>query len=529
MCGASPANLSRGPLRLVDLGTELIEITRNDTGLAALKRQAWARPIPDEGHANTVAVEQLGVGQSLAGLLVDGVQGTSYVGANLRLHETRGLLIEIPFEAYDETGQFTHVRKWFDSHTPPENLLFRSTDGPILLFGLRWSGHSYPSGLAAGLGTIRVGEAVLNSRDGALTDPLLVKQLRSWLDRLNQWTGLTTVSKEVTSDPDGRVSRARRYTVIVESVEAVTWQQDDATLALETTWRSAEENDHLGRRHVIADDVVLESSFPEARSFDDHLVEQRKVANLLVLLYGSQVSFRRHRLRDERFVERFSSGETIDTPFVDVISGRTVRDWAQPMPASTERPIAFLTQIGPDGLATWAANYDPWKRFVLPAANAFGRRDVLVEETVMSTSTSLEAAGQLIGIRDNEETTYGRNGRPTTATHVYRCLHLLGITWPEHIDGIEGLARAIADNYNTIKHADRGGFPDARHSILVSHINRWIVRLLALHLTGKGDDLLKDYRSSTSNELWVLRQYFDGYELGIDAQGAWHTRIPQER
>lgn len=147
----------------------------------------------------------------------------------------------------------------------------------------------------------------------------------------------------------------------------------------------------------------------------------------------------------------------------------------------------------------------------------------------MSTSTSLEAAGQLIGVRENEETTYGRNVRPTTATNVYRCLHLLGITWPEQIVSIEGLAQAIADNYNTIKHADRGDFPDARHSILVSHINRWIVRLLALHLTGKGDDLLKDYRSSTSNQLWALRQYFDGYELGIDAQGAWHTRTPPER
>ena len=470
-----------------------------------------------------MVVEQLSVGVSLAGLLVDGVHGTSYVGATLRLDETRGLLIEIPF-VYDETEQFAHVRNWFDSN-PPQSLLFMSTEGPISLFGLRWNGYSFPSGLTAASGTIRVGEAVLAHRDGSLTDPLEMRQLRSWLDRLNEWTRLSSVSKEITSEPDGRIQRARRYTVIAESAEPVTWKQGEATLTLASTWRPTEERDNFGRRHVIAEDVVLESSFPEAHPFLDHLVEQRKVANLLVLLHGSQIAFRRHRLRDERFADRLENGQAIDIPFVDLTSDRTVRERAFPTSDSKKRPLAYLTPVGPDGLATWAQNYDQWKRFILPAVNVFGRHDASVEETVMSTSTCLEAASHLIGHRDNEEATYSNGGRPTTATHLYRCLHLLGITWPESIESIEGLARAIANNYNEIKHADRGEFPDARHSILISLVNKWIVRLLTLHLTGKGDGLLKDYRDN-SKGLRTLQQYFEGYELAITAHGRWETHTP---
>ncbi|WP_129787825.1 hypothetical protein [Promicromonospora panici] len=472
-----------------------------------------------------MVIEYMKSGQALAGLLVDGVEGTPYVGATLTLDKARGVLIEVPFLTWDETGQFTHVREWFDSRTPPTNLLFQSVEGPISLFDLRWDGHSLPGGLTAARGTIQAGETVLSHRDGALADPLEVEQIRSWLDRLNDWTGLTSVSADLASEPDGRISRARSYTVNVQSAEPVTWEQGEATLTLESVWRSSQEDDDRGRRHLIADDVVLDSSFPQPRPFLDHLVEQRKVANLLVLLYGSRIAFRRHRLRDQRFVDRFANGEVIDTPFVDLVSTRTVRDGSLPMPDHKERPIAYLAQIGHDGLETWAENYKRWKRFILPAVNAFGRPGVLVEETVMSTFTSLEAASREIGPREGESTTYNGRGMPTTATHAYRCIHVLDISWPEQIAATEGLARAIADNYNTIKHADRGNLPDARKSILVSHINRWIIRLLALHLTGKDGTLLTEYRNDP-RELWTLQQTFEAYQLSIAADGTWHTNTP---
>jgi hypothetical protein len=400
-----------------------------------------------------------------------------------------------------------------------------STEGPISLFGVRWSGHSSSSGGRSARGSIRVQEAVTAERDGDLTDGLELRQVRSWIDGLNNWTGLTSVTSDFATEFDGTVSRARRYVVTAETAEPVKWQQGDATLTLQAPWQASREGDHRNRRHVIEDDVVLESTFPDVRRFEDHLAEQRKLADLLVLLYGSSIAFRRHQLRDERFVERALSGKAFGTPFVDLVSERTVSEHALPTPDSRDRPIASLSQIGPDGLTAWANNYEKWKRFVLPAAAVFGRRGAFVEDIVVSTCTSLEAASHLIGARPGEEATHRRYGKLTTATHFYRCLELLNIAWPKQIAGIEGLARAIANNYNTIKHPDRGDLPDSRQTILLSQVNRWLVRLLTLYLTDRGDDLLSDYRDS-SRLLWKLSQLFDAYELTITGDGNWETHTP---
>ncbi|MCF4121717.1 hypothetical protein L1785_12060 [Antribacter sp. KLBMP9083] len=468
-------------------------------------------------------IEQIDFGQSLAGLLVDGVPETPYVGATLRLDEKSGTLVEVPYLSYDGTGQFKHVSEWFDSRTPPQNLLFMSTEGPITLFGLRWGGHSEPSGMTAARGSIQVGEAALGARDGELSDPLTMQQVRSWVDGLNEWTRLSSVSKEIISESDGSVSRIKGLTVTTETAVATAWPQGGANISLQSVWRSVQENDGRGRRHVIADDVVIESSFPDARPFSDHLTEQRKVANLLVLLYGQKIAFRRHQFRDPRYVTRVMSGEVIGKPFVEIVSEQTVRERVLPPPDPQDLrlPLADLAQIGADGMATWAENYDRWRRFILPAVSAMSRVGAFAEDIVVSTSTSLEAASVLIGHRDNEENTYHRN-KPTTATHVYRCLDVVDIVWPEHVGGKESLARAIARNYNEIKHADRGDFPEARESILVSKINTWLVRLLALDLTGQGSDLLSKYRNS--DQLWQLRQYLDGYDLRITPDGRWEAR-----
>ncbi|MFI2363039.1 hypothetical protein [Promicromonospora sp. NPDC019610] len=463
-----------------------------------------------------MVIEQLEFGQALAGLLVDESEETPYVGATLTLDDVRGVLVEIPFFAGDETGQFMHVQDWFDSRTPPSNLLFQSVKGPISLFDLRWNGHSSPSGLAAGRGTFRAGETVLGHRLGPLADQLEIQQVRSWLDQLNDWAGLTSMTTNFASDPDNHTSRAHSFTVNLTTDEPVTWEQGAATLTLKSTWRSTREDDRRGRRLLVVDDVVLDSSFPEPRRFEDHLVEQRKLTNLLVLLYGVRIALRRHRLRDDRFVDNAGSAQ-----FVDLLSASTIRERARPMPEVKDRPIAHLEQVGPDGLTTWAENYESWKRFILPAVNTFGRPDMLAEEVVMSTFTSIEAASHKIGKRRGEDSTY-RRGRVTTATHAYRCLHLLGISWPVQIASIEGMAQAIANNYNTIKHADRGEFPDPRESILVSQMNRWIIRLLAVHLTGKGDSVLGDHRSGTT-KLWKLEQTFDTYQLRITSDGVWMT------
>jgi hypothetical protein len=473
-----------------------------------------------------MAIEKLTLGDRLTGHLVDGIPGTPYQAAILELSEQYGVRVEVPYVSYDEAGQFKHVQEWFRDEAAPTNLVLHTADGPVSFFGNRWTGHSENMGRNVSLGKLSPAETVLSLRDGDLADELRVQTVRSRLDGLNEWTRLTATTDEHETDEEHRV---QAVTYRLCSPEEVNWRDGKATLSLRAEWTVAEHTDGYNRAVEFSDNVVLESRFDDGpRSFFDHFVAQRKIASLLVFLYGSQISFREHKVQDERFASRLMGGKVYNHPFVELISDRTVRERFTPVPSRKElgRAIAHLQQIGPDGLAEWSEQYDAWSRFILPSAGVLSRKRAYIEDRVISTSMSLEAAGTMIGERPGEKETYGRD-RPSTATNIYRCLDLLQITWGKYVASNVGLARAIANNYNDVKHADRGDFPNSEHTYLVSSTNSLLVRLLALDLTGKGDELLEPYRKG--DELWDLQQRFDSVGVRVTEKGTWEEVTSDDR
>lgn len=316
--------------------------------------------------------------------------------------------------------------------------------------------------------------------------------------------------------------------VTVRSPEPIEWSQGEAIMRIQSVWRFAPQEDGYERVHELHDNISLESEWQEPKEFFHHLVEQRKVMHLLVFLFGTALSFREHRVRDETIPSRTMGGTLIEYAFVELISARTIRERAQPAPTTQKlaRPLLVLQEVGPGGLEEWAAKYEEWERFILPAVAVIGRRNRFIEDVVMSTSMALEAAGQLIGQRPGEDATHGR-GRPSMATYVYRCLDYLGIGWGEYIHSQVGLARAISNNYKGVKHADNGSFPDHVETKLVGEVNELVVRLLAARLTGAADELLQRYRSGS--ELWQIKQLFEVNELRIaDDAGTWVSTAEAE-
>lgn len=396
-----------------------------------------------------------------------------------------------------------------------------------MLYGCRWAGHSAAAGSRIGSGRIAPQETLLFERDGTLSDRLTVKTCRSRMDGLNRWSRLSAVESESRRDQDGR---STGVDITVESPEPVEWAQGEARMRIRTTWTSSETSDGYERSHVVADNVVIESEWAEARPFFDHLVELRKVAHLLVFVFGTALSIREHRVQDESIPARLMGGEVYDHPFIELISARTVRERTQPIPTEEKlgQPLLVLQEIGAEGLTRWAEGYDQWDRFILPAVAVIGRRQRFTEDVVMSTSMALEAAGQLIGPRPDEDATYDRGrGRPTMATYVYRCLELLGVQWGDYIHSQVGLARAISNNYKRVKHADNGAFPDHVETYLVSTVNELVVRLLAAYLTGSAGELLARYRAGS--ELWTVQQQFEANHARIgDDEGTWVSTAVEE-
>lgn len=468
-----------------------------------------------------MAVEHLEFDDSIAGLLVDGDPDSPFVGATLRLLLGRGVQVEVPYLGSHRSPQFASVEPWFSQKTPPKNMELYTPNGTIALFDITWGGHSENwGGVSASVGTLRPSEAVLRDRDGELSDPLEFRTLQSRLDGLSIWARANAITSESVTDESARV---QSVTYKLDGTALATWNQGRMRMTLTSTWTTDPQVDGYSSRNELTDFVVLRSEVAEqgvVLPFWDHFVEHRKIVTLLVFLFGGPISFRQHHLQDARFAARMMDGTVYNHPFYEVVSRHTIRDREAPIPSkeSLGRPLAYLPQIDVEGLTNWSDTYDQWARFILPSAGVLGRTRPFIEDVVISTSMSIEAAGGILGAQDGEEELWNGKGRPPTKVNVFRCLHFIGLPLSAYGDNV-GLAIAIANNYNDVKHYDRGDFPDQGQTFLVSRLNRLLVRLIALSLVDRDGTLLKPYREGS--ELYEIKQEFDAYKATVDHDGNW--------
>ncbi|MFC0673021.1 ApeA N-terminal domain 1-containing protein [Brachybacterium hainanense] len=462
-------------------------------------------------------MKRLEFGDSLSGLLIDGVDGTPYVGATILMTQERGITVEVPYLPDPSIEQFNHVLTWFRDQSPPSNMLFATRDGTISLFDVVWSGQTETwDGSRTSVGTLRPTVTAFGVRPGPLEPPLVIEELRSRLDGLNEWSRLSCVEQK---NGLNEANKVRSVEMHIQQNDGLTWRQGEVTMAIRAGWRYSTSEDGYNRLISLQDNAFIESSSDSGQMpFLDHLIEQRKVANLMVFLFGLPLSFREHNLRDELFAT-----STSKRPEIEVVSSYSYRERRNevPTPKKLGRPLAHMAQIGSEGLEAWSENYETWKRFILPSAGALGNPASFLEDIIVSTSMSIEAAGVIIGERPGERETWSRarNPKPTTATYAFRCLDVLDAHWPDPIADRVSLARAVANNYNDVKHFDRGDFPQHDESHVVSEVNQMIVRLLAICLTGKEKELLTPYRRDGG--FHEIQQMLDAYTLSLDKGGKW--------
>ncbi|MFD3946842.1 hypothetical protein [Streptomyces sp. NPDC058579] len=431
-----------------------------------------------------MVIKNLRQGDALAGLLIDGAPETPYVGATLTYDEQNGIRIEVPFLYAADTDQFDHVRQWFTSERPPRNLQFVTNSKTYSLFGCRYAGHTMTSGSSFTLALIQPQEVVSGIREGNLADPLEVREFYSDLDGLAEWTNLRSVRHEARAGEDGRI---QQFTITAGKPESIQWMQGEAQMELRTGWFTGSKD----RESKVEEWVTLGSAFDTPVPLDRHFIEHRKVSSFLKFLFGGQVAFRKHRVSDYRFASQTPSSESkARLPPLDLISRRTFKESSSPKPSKRSLlPLAPLAEVGIEGLESWARSYDQWGRFIHPAESALSRQGDALENNVISFSMSLEAAGHLFGAVAGEEGTLQKNGKATTSTYSYRCISSLGIDCEGIAASTVGLAKALSNNYNTIKHFDRGEFPDPTETYLVSEVLKMTSRLIALRIANLSDSV----------------------------------------
>ncbi|QHK22554.1 hypothetical protein GU243_23605 (plasmid) [Pseudarthrobacter psychrotolerans] len=138
-----------------------------------------------------------------------------------------------------------------------------------------------------------------------------------------------------------------------------------------------------------------------------------------------------------------------------------------------------MADIGVEGLNQWSGKNRRWDRAVNPLLGLLQRDSFVVEDIAIAAMISLEASGQLIGAVEGEDVTYHR-GRPILATQAYRCLSHVELDWEKMPFDQPRLAKALAGNYNDVKHFDRGEFPDPAVTYALGSFALFIARLVAL-------------------------------------------------
>lgn len=410
----------------------------------------------------------LELGAVVPALFVDGVEATPWVVGTLTLTDT-GVRVALPY--LTQIDQFKTVSEWIDGETPPYNLLVESADLRMSLFGLSYSGHSQNLVSGTALGLINVEEAVMQPRDGNPQDPLLIDQVKSEIDGLIEWSRLSSVAYTNSSTGQGMDLR-NTITYTVKCADGLSWTQGDATLTVSTSW-----NGNHAPGIQVDDRGVLTSKFSEPRPFRDHLAEQRKFVAFLSVIFGAPISFRNHQIQDSRFTNQTIDGTVHGYPYVDLISRQTVREYATDKPSKDDLrfPLISMPSLSSTTLTKWGESYDSWARFLLPVVGVLRVRNLVVENVAINAAMSLEAfAKGIVTSTEGEAATY-RDNRPVTATYIYRGIKALGLNWDSIAASDVGLARAIAKNYNSIKHPGNQDFPDAFNTRILAHISMGVV------------------------------------------------------
>jgi hypothetical protein len=331
----------------------------------------------------------------------------------------------------------------------PEHLVFRTHGLQLTCFGVpSWSCSVGSISIATFEPSGVVADLWYGEHDANLT----ATTVQSELDHLSDWTRFSASSLDTETDERDRV---RRLSIELAARDRLVWSQGDASMTLTTNWEHTP-----GMTGVHYDEaVVLESRFRADRPIRDHMLEQQKVRDLLIVMYNAPAYFRRHRVRSHFIREQSGASREPYNHLVAMIGGFAAHEQGSPQPvlSAGHFAVVYPGQFGAPGFENWAKNYERLERVIRPLVRILQRPQALAEDRVVAIGIALEAAGSRLPRAEGESETYRQPQKKetTAATFVYRVLAAAGITSKRFAASPSWLARGIADTYNATKHPNR--------------------------------------------------------------------------
>jgi hypothetical protein len=407
---------------------------------------------------------ELEPGQTRFGYLVDGRAETPHQAASLTYEEGRGAVLTVPYILGEP--QFAATETWFMRRQDmPETLIFWDSDGYVTLTGLHWGGHSFA---LAAKGRV-VPTTVIFGRPRLFSPDYRVRQLGSRLDGLQAFSRFTSLElNDRAEDADAVVT--------LRPSEAVRWRHDGFSFAIRATvpWSGV-----YGQSFTATADSILESRCSKGRTVAEHVRAQWPLRALLILAFGSELSWRDHWVTDQKFPTWMLDGSTLHGHAMRVQTRRTVADFERSAtkPSGYASALFHLQDLGSAGVKRWFRLYgdDVFRRAIEPLVEVINGASRFLEPQLLMTAMALEAMGHY---RDAQ-----RQPNRSVESQIKRCIDATGFDWSP-IGSTRGIAGALAQAYNDLKHVDRGRRPDGFELSLLTPLAVIIMRLQLFDLLG---------------------------------------------
>ncbi|EYR62091.1 hypothetical protein N866_11975 [Actinotalea ferrariae CF5-4] len=375
------------------------------------------------------------------------------LAAALTADDRRGVSLLIPY--VHGRPQFDQVRDWFRTASPPQSMLFADHDGVVTLLGVRLQGDA---GHTMATGRLTA-DSVIFAEPRTLKPEYRIRTLRSTLDGLEGFTHFHPVTFDT--------PRPGEPTAITfDTSQTVTWRSAGFTYSLQANavWSGT-----IGRQFEAQSVPVLSTSRSRGATPQEHLRAQWAVRDLLLLAHGRKLSWRSHHVLDDQF-PLYLGGTAHGPHAAQTQFHTTVEQHTAPEPSSIDLafPELNLKSAGAPALKRWTDRYadETFRRAVQPVAEVLNGAAKFLEPQLMMLASALDHFGYY---RFNDQ-----RRRPMHRS-IKKCPDDLTIDWPT-IGSRDGIARAIANLNNDLKHPDRERRPPIEELACVVELAKLIAR-----------------------------------------------------
>ncbi|MBX3196082.1 MAG: hypothetical protein KF727_13400 [Microbacteriaceae bacterium] len=422
------------------------------------------------------------------------------------MFDDRGPELIVPYlyetAADPEPHQFGRPNRWFNlrDEALPKTLLFTDNLGWVTASGSRISGSSIG---VRSQGKVRA-QAWIFNRPREIRDRYLVNQFSSTIDGLEEFARFEPVRFDVTQTEGGH-----RVELTVDAAENLRWAVDGFQYEIHANaaWTGQD-----GRRFEITDARPnLSTVVDGGATIPDHYEAQLPIRALLILVFGHKLSWRSHRLRDDDFPMWMADGSDRGAHGVEVVLSSTVKQHGQPKLTSQDLafPAFHLQDLGAAGLERWIALYGStdFRRAVEPAVEVLNGATNFLEPQLMMLAISLDRFGYF---------RFADGRRRAMHEHILKCITDAGLDWPD-VGSQVGIAKAISNMNNDLKHPDRPTYPDMNRLSCIVELAEILARAQLFDLLGLPQGLAQGFLSSAG--AGAARRAFAAANLHVTDEG----------